>query len=70
MSPHPDSALCRDLAADLSAARFRSEALRAMWGVEADDAIGRGLRAPALRAIRERDDALAVLARLLVFGVG
>ena len=70
MSPHPDPALCRDLAADLSAARFRSEALRAMWGVEADDAIGRGLRAPALRAIRERDDALAVLARLLVFGVG
>ncbi|MFT4234247.1 MAG: methyltransferase, partial [Microbacterium sp.] len=58
----------RRLAEDLAAARFRSEALRAMWGVEADDAIGRGLRAAALRAIRDRSDGLAVLARLLVFG--
>ncbi|WOF23054.1 methyltransferase [Microbacterium betulae] len=69
MTPNPDPALCRGLAADLAAARFRSEALRAMWGVEADDAIGRSLRAPALRAIRHRDDLLAVLARLLIFGV-
>ncbi|MGW9111990.1 DUF7059 domain-containing protein [Microbacterium sp. NPDC055683] len=67
--PTPDADLCRALAADLSAARFRSEALRAMWGVDADDAIGRSLRAPALRAIRDRDDTLATLARLLIFGV-
>ncbi|GAA4193980.1 methyltransferase [Microbacterium oryzae] len=69
VTSHPDLPLARDLAADLAAARFRSEALRAMWGVAADDAIGRSLRAPALRAIRDRDDALAVLARVLIFGV-
>jgi methylase of polypeptide subunit release factors len=67
--PHPDAALCAALAADLQAARFRSEALRAAWGVEADDAIGRGLRVPALRGLGERRDALATLGRLLVLGV-
>lgn len=70
MVPRPDPALCRALAADLAAARFRSEALRAAWGVEADDAAGRGLREPALRGLGDRRDPLAVLARLLVFGVG
>ncbi|WP_261166505.1 class I SAM-dependent methyltransferase [Microbacterium sp. Marseille-Q6965] len=69
MTPHADAALCRALAADLAAARFRTEALRAAWGVEADDATGRGLRQPALRGLGDRRDALAVLARLLVFGV-
>ena len=69
MTPNPDPALCAALAADLQAARFRSEALRAAWGVEADDAIGRGLRVPALRGIADRDDALATLGRLLVLGV-
>lgn len=69
MTPNPDPDLCAALAADLQAARFRSEALRAAWGVEADDAIGRGLRAPALRALGTRDDALATLGRLLVLGV-
>lgn len=67
--PNPDAALCTALAADLAAARFRSEALRAAWGVEADDAIGRGLRVPALRALGDRQDALATLGRLLVLGV-
>ena len=69
MTPNPDPALCAALAADLQAARFRSEALRAAWGVEADDAIGRGLRVPALRGLGDRDDALATLGRLLVLGV-
>jgi methylase of polypeptide subunit release factors len=69
VTPHPDPQLCAALAADLRAARFRSEALRAAWGVEADDAIGRGLRVPALAALGSRDDALATLGRLLVLGV-
>ncbi|GAA3662555.1 DUF7059 domain-containing protein [Microbacterium marinilacus] len=69
MTPNPDAALCDALAADLQAARFRSEALRAAWGVEADDAIGRSLRAPALRGLGDRGDALATLGRLLVLGV-
>lgn len=64
-----DSDLVTSLVADLRAARFRSEALRAAWGVEADDAIGRSLRRPALRGLGDRDDAQAVLARLLIFGV-
>lgn len=69
MTPHADPELCRALATDLAAARFRTEALRAAWGVEADDATGRGLRSPALRALGDRRDPLAVLARLLVFGI-
>ncbi len=39
-----------------------------MWGIPADDAIARGLRGPALRALDGRADALAVLGRLLVLG--
>lgn len=69
VTPNPDAALCSALASDLAAARFRSEALRAAWGVEADDAIGRGLRVPALRALGGRSDALATLGRLLVLGI-
>lgn len=69
MTPSADVELCRALAADLAAARFRSEALRAAWGVEADDATARGLREPALRGLGDRRDATAVLARLLIFGV-
>ena len=56
------------LAADLSAARFSSEVIRAAWGDQADDAFGRGTRVPALRAIADRRDPLAVLARLFVLG--
>ncbi|WP_105566684.1 DUF7059 domain-containing protein [Microbacterium halophytorum] len=69
MRPNADPALVEALRQDLRAARFRSESLRAAWGVEADDAIGRSLRGPALRAIAGRTDAQAVLARLLIFGV-
>lgn len=68
MLPHPDPALCRALAADLDAAEFRTDALRAAWTPQADAAIARGLRAPALRALGGRADALAVLARLLGLG--
>jgi hypothetical protein len=66
---NPDPALCRSLAADLAAARFRSEPMRARWGVEADDAIGRTLRTPALRGLGDAADPQAVLACLLIFGV-
>ncbi|WP_221583840.1 class I SAM-dependent methyltransferase [Microbacterium sp. G2-8] len=64
-----DPDLCRSLAADLADADFRSEPLRAAWGVDADTAIGRTLRTPALRGLGSRTDPQAVLARLLIFGV-
>mgnify|MGYP000962042138 CR=1 FL=1 len=66
---NPDPELCRRLSADLADARFRSEPMRARWGIEADDAIGRTLRTPALRGLGDADDPQAVLARLLIFGV-
>ncbi|MGZ8805193.1 MAG: DUF7059 domain-containing protein, partial [Microbacterium sp.] len=69
MIPEPDPALCRALAADLGAARFGSEELRAAWGASADTAIARGLSAPAARALGERADPLAVLGRLFVLGM-
>jgi methylase of polypeptide subunit release factors len=67
--PEPDLALCRALADDLTEAGFTAEAVRGAWGTAADDAIARGLRAPAARALAGREDALAVLARLLVLGM-
>jgi methylase of polypeptide subunit release factors len=69
MLPHPDPALAAALAADLAAAGYRTDALRSAWTAEADDAIARGLRGPALRALGRREDPLAVLARLLGLGV-
>lgn len=69
MLPEPDPALCRALAADLRDAGFSAEAVRAAWGDAADDAIARGLRSPADRALGSRDDPLAVLCRLLVLGM-
>jgi methylase of polypeptide subunit release factors len=65
----PDPVLCRALAADLRDAGYTSEAVRAAWGEAADDAIARGLRSPADRALGSRDDALAVLARLLILAL-
>ncbi|GAA1955503.1 DUF7059 domain-containing protein [Microbacterium deminutum] len=69
MIPASDPALCRALAADLRGAGFTSEALRSAWGEAADDAIGRGLRAPADRVLADRTDPLATLGRLLVLGM-
>ncbi|MFE7845564.1 methyltransferase [Microbacterium sp. NPDC057407] len=69
MLPEPDPALCRDLAADLRDAGFTAEAVRGAWGGAADDAIARGLRSPAARALGDRRDPLAVLGRLLVLGM-
>lgn len=67
--PEPDPALCRALADDLHDAGFFSEALRSAWGETADNAIARGLRSLAMRALGDRADALAVLGRLLVLGM-
>lgn len=67
--PEPDPALCRDLAADLRDAGFTAEAIRDAWGAAADDAIARGLRSPASRALGDRTDPLAVVGRLLVLGM-
>nr|WP_246414198.1 methyltransferase [Microbacterium thalassium] len=67
--PEPDAELCRSLAADFTDAGFQAEAVREAWGAIADDAVGRGLRSPAVRALEGRDDPLAVLARLLVLGL-
>ena len=69
MIPAPDPALCRALAADLRDAGFTAEALRQAWGPPADEAIARGLRGPAQRALGDRVDPLAVLARLLMLGM-
>src|SRR5690606_34049895 len=51
LPPTPDPALVSALAADLDAVDFRSEPLRRLWGEEADDALGRGVREPLLRAV-------------------
>ncbi|WP_426322768.1 DUF7059 domain-containing protein [Microbacterium sp. E-13] len=69
MLPEPEPTVCRALAADLRDAGFTAEALRDSWGAAADDAIARGLRSPAARALGGRTDALAVLGRLLVLGM-
>ncbi len=68
-APVPDQRLAAALAADLDAADFRSEPLRALWGEEADDALARGLRHPILRALGSSASALAALGRLFVLGM-
>lgn len=67
--PTSDPALVAALAADLDAADLRSEPLRRLWGEEEDDALGRGLREPLLRAIAGDDGSLATLGRFFVLGM-
>lgn len=67
--PVPDPLGSAALAADLDDADLRSEPLRRLWGEEADDALGRGLREPILRAIAADSGVLATLGRLLVLGM-
>lgn len=69
MHIHADATLIAALATDLRDARFTSESVRAAWGVAADNAFARGTRVPALRALKNRTDATAVLARFFVLGV-
>jgi methylase of polypeptide subunit release factors len=67
--PVPDRALCAALADDLRDAGYDGPAIRSAWGGVADEAIGRGLRFPAERALEGREDPLAVLARLFTLGM-
>jgi methylase of polypeptide subunit release factors len=69
MLPEPDPNTCRALAADLRAAGFGSDQLRAAWGSSADDAIARAMIGPAVRSLHGRVDPLAVLGRLFVLGM-
>ncbi|MDQ1082312.1 MULTISPECIES: methyltransferase [Microbacterium] len=69
MLPEPDPRLCHALSLDLRGAGYASAALRDAWGTEADDAVARGLRRPAERALANRTDALAVLGRLWALGL-
>lgn len=68
-APVPDPLRSAALAADLDAADLRSEPLRRLWGEEADDALGRGMREPILRAISGDTGVLATLGRLFVLGM-
>lgn len=68
-APNPDPTLAAALRADLTAAGYTADAVRDAWGPLADEAVGHGLRGPALAALGERGDALAVLCRVLFLGV-
>ncbi|RDV46229.1 SAM-dependent methyltransferase [Leifsonia sp. ku-ls] len=58
-----------DLRADLIAAGLTVDALTGLWGQEAAEALHRGQRVPAERALARREpSALATLARLFVLG--
>jgi len=67
--PTPDPATVAALRADLSAAGYTADAVRGAWGPIADEAVGAGLHGPALAALKDRTDAVAVLCRLLFLGV-
>ena len=56
------------LRADLAGAGFTVEALTSLWGTEAADALTRGFRVPARRALRGSSRPAAVLAALFVLG--
>lgn len=63
-----DAALADRLRADLLAAQYTVDRLRQLWGADADAALARGDRVPALRALRGSSDPAARLARLLLLG--
>jgi methylase of polypeptide subunit release factors len=67
MTTHAGTGLLR---ADLAAARFTVDRLTERWGAEAGDALFRGHRVPAERALRQRSDPDLVdtLAVLFVLG--
>ncbi|MFT4283204.1 MAG: SAM-dependent methyltransferase, partial [Protaetiibacter sp.] len=56
------------LRADLEAARYRVDRLDGLWGAAAAEALQRGNRVPASRALAASGDPAAVLARLFVLG--
>lgn len=57
------------LRSDLTAARFTVDGLGAVWGSEADAALDRGNRVPALRSLSTAHSARATLAKLFVLGM-
>ena len=68
MIPEPDPSLVRALAADLAAAGYTGARLRSLWGVAADEALGRDRALPARRAVEGSTAPVAVLARLFFLG--
>jgi hypothetical protein len=65
-----DAALVTLLRADLLAAQYTVDRLRRLWGDDADAALARGDRVPALRALHGVGQSpAATLARLFVLGV-
>lgn len=73
MTPSMDARADHDAAellrGDLAAAGFSVSALTALWGEQADAALQRGHRVPALRAIERTSSALSTLAAVFVLGV-
>lgn len=63
-----NSELIDALRADLTRARYHVDRLEALWGADAEEALRRGNRVPADRALAGSDDAAATLARLFVLG--
>ena len=64
-----DAALATLLRADLLAAGYTVDRLRQLWGDDADSALARGDRVPAVRALHGVDSSpAATLARLFVLG--
>jgi methylase of polypeptide subunit release factors len=64
-----DSALVERLRADLTSARYTVDALGALWGSEANSALERGNRLPAVRALADDASPRASLATLFVLGM-
>jgi methylase of polypeptide subunit release factors len=68
LSPRLDRSLLARLRADLTDAGYTVEALTTLWGTEAADALARGFRVPARRAVQDSEAARAVLAAVLLLG--
>lgn len=64
-----DRALVDRFARDLRAAGFSVDGLSDAWGSEADEALHRGQRVPAIRALAGSTEPIAALARLFVLGL-
>ncbi|PWB97002.1 DUF7059 domain-containing protein [Salinibacterium hongtaonis] len=69
MTSRADAALVARLRSDLEACQFSVESLTELWGEQADAALFRGQRVPALRAIETVDSPLATLARAFILGL-
>jgi hypothetical protein len=63
-----DRPLLERLRDDLTDAGYTVEALTTLWGAEAANALARGFRVPARRAVRDSAAAPAVLASLFLLG--